>query len=57
MKQASELMERKRANIEAKKEARRKAREEQERIEKIQREEEERKKSWSYWANKNLKFW
>ncbi|KAF2634225.1 hypothetical protein P280DRAFT_414257 [Massarina eburnea CBS 473.64] len=57
MRQAQELMVKKRANIEAKKEARRKAKEEQARLQEMQRLEEERKKSWSYWANKNLKFW
>ena len=57
MRQARELMEKKRATIEAKKEARRRAREEQERMEEMQRLEEQRRKSWSYWANKHLKFW
>lgn len=57
MKQAQELMEKKRATIEAKKEARRRAREEQERKEELQRQEEIRARSWSYWASKNLKFW
>lgn len=50
-------MEKKRAMIEAKKEARRRAREEQEKLEVAQRLEEERKKSWSYWYEKNVKFW
>ncbi|PVH92666.1 hypothetical protein DM02DRAFT_619801 [Periconia macrospinosa] len=57
MRQAHALMEQKRASIEQKKEARRKAREEQERLEEIQRQEEIKRKSWSYWASKNLKFW
>ncbi|KAK7192856.1 hypothetical protein DPSP01_012932 [Paraphaeosphaeria sporulosa] len=57
MKQAAELMEKKRATIEAKKEARRRQREEQERLAEAQRLEEERRKSWSYWVNKNVKFW
>lgn len=57
MRQAHALMERKRASIEEKKEARRRAREEQERLEEIQRQEEMKRNSWSYWANKNLKFW
>lgn len=50
-------MEKKRANIEAKKEARRKAREEAERREQALRLEEERRKTWSYWYEKNVKFW
>ena len=57
IKQAQDLMERKRASIEAKKEARRRAREEQDRLELVRRSEEERKKSWGYWYEKNLKFW
>ncbi|KAJ4365815.1 hypothetical protein N0V83_008436 [Neocucurbitaria cava] len=57
IKQAQELMEKKRATIEAKKEARRRAREDQERVEQERRMEEERKKSWGYWYQKNLKFW
>ncbi|CAI6338905.1 unnamed protein product [Periconia digitata] len=57
MKQAQVLIEKKRASMEAKKEARRRAREEQERIEEMQRQEQIRRKSWSYWASKNLKFW
>jgi cytochrome c oxidase assembly protein subunit 20 len=50
-------MEKKRATIEAKKEARRRAREEQEKLEQARRLDEERKKSWSYWYQKNVKFW
>lgn len=58
MKQATELMEKKRATIEAKKEARRRQREEQERVAEAQRlEEEQRRKSWGYWVDKNVKFW
>ena len=57
MRQAQVLMEKKRASIEAKKEARRRAREEQERIELVQRQEEERKRTWGYWYEKNIKFW
>ncbi|KAF2018506.1 hypothetical protein BU24DRAFT_491458 [Aaosphaeria arxii CBS 175.79] len=57
MRQARELMEAKRANIEAKRAARRKAREEQDRIEELQRHEEIRKRSWGYWINKNIRFW
>lgn len=57
IKQAQELMEKKRASIEAKKEARRRAREEQDRLEREQRAEDERKRSWSYWYQKNIKFW
>lgn len=57
MKQAQELMEKKRASIEAKKEARRRMREEQERVEEAQRLEEIRRKSWGHWFNKNVRFW
>lgn len=57
IKQAQDLMEQKRANIEAKKEARRRQREEFDRQEEIRRKEEERKKSWGYWYEKNVKFW
>jgi cytochrome c oxidase assembly protein subunit 20 len=47
----------KRANLEAKREARRREKEERDRLEEIRRKEEERQKTWGYWANKNLKFW
>jgi cytochrome c oxidase assembly protein subunit 20 len=57
IRQAQDLMEKKRATIEAKKEARRRAREEQEKLEQARRLEEERQKSWSYWYQKNVKFW
>ena len=57
IKQAQELMEKKRANIEAKKEARRRQKEEYERQEELRKVEEERRKSWGYWYQKNLKFW
>jgi len=57
IKQAQELMEKKRATIEAKKEARRRGREQQEQAEQSRRLEEERRKSWSYWCEKNIKFW
>jgi cytochrome c oxidase assembly protein subunit 20 len=57
IKQAQELMEKKRANIEAKKEARRRQKEEFERQEELRKGEEERRKSWGYWYQKNLKFW
>jgi cytochrome c oxidase assembly protein subunit 20 len=57
MKQAQDLMEKKRATIEAKKEARRRAREEYDRQEELRRKEEERKASWGYWYEKNVKFW
>ncbi|PSN62479.1 hypothetical protein BS50DRAFT_603193 [Corynespora cassiicola Philippines] len=57
IKQAKELMEVKRANVEAKREARRRAREEQERQEEERRQEEQRRKSWGYWVSKNVKFW
>ena len=50
-------MEKKRATIEAKREARRRAREEYDREEQAQRLEEERRKSWGYWYEKNFKFW
>lgn len=57
MKQAQELMAKKRATMDAKKEARRKAREEHDRLEEVRRQEEERKKTWGYWYEKNIKFW
>lgn len=57
MRQARDLMEKKRATIEARKEARRKSREEQMRLEEEQRREEARRKSWGYWVNKNVRFW
>lgn len=57
MKQAADLMEKKRATIEAKKEARRRAKEERDRLEEAQRQDEARKKSWGYWYEKNIKFW
>ncbi|KAI8939431.1 hypothetical protein NX059_003211 [Plenodomus lindquistii] len=57
IKQAQELMEKKRATIEAKREARRKQREEYDRQEQERRREEERQKTWGYWYQKNLKFW
>lgn len=57
MKQAQDLMEKKRANIEAKKEARRRQREEFDRQEALRKAEEERKKTWAYWYQKNVKFW
>lgn len=57
IKQAQDLMEKKRANIEAKKEARRRQKEEFERQEEIRRREQERGRSWSYWVEKNVKFW
>jgi cytochrome c oxidase assembly protein subunit 20 len=57
MKQAQELMEKKRASIEAKREARRRAREEHDRQEAARKQEEERKRSWGYWYEKNVKFW
>ena len=57
MKQAQELMEKKRATIEAKKEARRRAKEEMEKAEEARKLEEQRKKSWGYWVDKNVRFW
>ncbi|KAL1602744.1 hypothetical protein SLS60_006165 [Paraconiothyrium brasiliense] len=57
MKQAQELMEKKRATIEAKKEARRKQREEQDKLDEARRIEEQRRKSWGHWFNKNVRFW
>ncbi|KAJ4348417.1 uncharacterized protein N0V89_009791 [Didymosphaeria variabile] len=57
MKQAQELMEKKRATIEAKKEARRKQREEQDKLEEARRLEEQRRKSWGHWFDKNVRFW
>jgi cytochrome c oxidase assembly protein subunit 20 len=53
MRQARELMDKKRATIEAKREARRRAKEEWERQEEEKRKEEERRKTWSYWLSKN----
>lgn len=50
-------MAQKRANIEAKKEARRRQREEFDRQEELRRKDEERRKSWGYWYEKNVKFW
>ncbi|KAF2466845.1 uncharacterized protein BDR25DRAFT_268387 [Lindgomyces ingoldianus] len=57
MQMARDLMEQKRANFEAKREARRKAREDQERLEEERRKEEERRTSWSYWFKTNTRFW
>jgi cytochrome c oxidase assembly protein subunit 20 len=57
IKQAQDLMEKKRATIEAKKEGRRRAREEHDKLEHARRVDEERKKSWGYWYEKNVKFW
>jgi cytochrome c oxidase assembly protein subunit 20 len=57
IKQAQELMEKKRTSIEAKKEARRRAREEHDRLEQERRRDEERRKTWGYWYEKNMKFW
>ncbi|KAL5120347.1 hypothetical protein ACEQ8H_001637 [Pleosporales sp. CAS-2024a] len=56
IKQAQDLMEKKRAMMEAKKEARRRAREEHD-MEQARRREEERQKSWGYWYEKHVKFW
>ncbi|KAF2197550.1 hypothetical protein GQ43DRAFT_444142 [Delitschia confertaspora ATCC 74209] len=57
MRQAMEIMDKKRKDIEAKKEARRKAYEEAQARAEEQRKEEERKRTWSYWVDKNVKFW
>lgn len=57
IRQAQDLMEKKRASIEAKKEARRRAREEHDRAEEERRRDEERRRSWGYWYEKNVKFW
>lgn len=57
MQMAQQLMEKKRERIAAKQELRRKQREEYEREEEAKRIEEQKRKSWSYWANKKLKFW
>lgn len=51
------MMQKKRATVEAKKEARRKAREEQEKLAEAKLAEEQRQKSWSHWINKNVRFW
>ncbi|KAF2122519.1 hypothetical protein BDV96DRAFT_481771 [Lophiotrema nucula] len=55
--QMKEIMEKKRANIEAKREARRKAKDEHDRLEEERRREEQRRRSWGYWINKNVRFW
>ena len=57
MQMARELMEKKRASVEAKREARRKAKEEQDRMEELQRHDEMRRQSWGYWLEKNVRFW
>ena len=57
MRQARELMEKKRATVEAKREARRREKEAYEKQEQERRKEEERKKTWSFWWDKNIKFW
>ena len=57
MRQARELMEKKRATIEAKKEARRKMKVEQAQLQEERMKEEARKKTWSYWIDKNVRFW
>ncbi|KAF2266188.1 hypothetical protein CC78DRAFT_531846 [Lojkania enalia] len=57
IRQMNDLMAKKRASVEAKREARRKAKEEQDRLTEERRKEEERKRTWSYWFNKNVKFW
>jgi cytochrome c oxidase assembly protein subunit 20 len=57
IKQAQDLMEKKRASIEAKKEARRRAREDHDMAEQARKLEDERKKSWGHWYQQNLKFW
>jgi hypothetical protein len=57
IKQAQDLMEKKRASIEAKKEARRRAREDHDMAEQARKLEGERKKTWGYWYQQNLKFW
>jgi cytochrome c oxidase assembly protein subunit 20 len=56
IREAMQIMAEKRAKIEAKKEERRRAMEEAKRQEEERRLEEQRR-SWSYWASKNLKFW
>jgi cytochrome c oxidase assembly protein subunit 20 len=55
MQQARDLMEAKRASIEARKEARRRKREQEEAEEARRLEEERRKKSWT--RLENYKFW
>lgn len=57
MQMARDLMEKKRATIEAKREARRKAKEERDRLEEIKRQEEIKRRSWGYWIEKNVRFW
>ncbi|ORY12702.1 hypothetical protein BCR34DRAFT_463964, partial [Clohesyomyces aquaticus] len=56
MRMAKEMMEQKRKDIDARREAKRKAKEEQERLEE-QRKLEEYQKSWSYWIKNHTKFW
>ena len=50
-------MDRKKADMLAKREVRRKAKEEADRLEKERRREEEWRRSWKFWLEKNLKFW
>lgn len=57
MQMARDLMEKKRASIEAKREARRRAKEEQDRLEESQRLEGKQRRSWSHWVEKNVRFW
>jgi cytochrome c oxidase assembly protein subunit 20 len=57
IRQAQDLMEKKRASIEAKKEVRRRAREEHDRLEQERQRDEERSKTWGYWYQKNVRFW
>jgi cytochrome c oxidase assembly protein subunit 20 len=56
IREAMKIMEEKRQNVEAKREARRKAIEEARRLEE-ERKLAEQRRSWSFWAKNNLKFW
>lgn len=56
MKRITEVMEQKKAEIAARREAKR-LKEEADRLAEEKRREEERRKTWKYWAEKNLKIW
>ncbi|KAF2868947.1 hypothetical protein BDV95DRAFT_499569 [Massariosphaeria phaeospora] len=57
MRMARELMDKKRVSVEAKREARKRAQQEQLRVEEERRAEDARRKSWGYWLEKNVRFW
>ncbi|KAF2738254.1 hypothetical protein EJ04DRAFT_409012, partial [Polyplosphaeria fusca] len=56
IRQMRELMEKKKVKVEARREERRRLKEERDRLEE-ERKEAERRKSWSYWVDKNVRFW